>query len=160
MVKKFGFLSLIALIIIIIFTWSSEVMDKKTISKLESELMTILSLSEQIKLNNDTVLGFKNKLNSIDAVNVSISSLVNVHQFYLKNMYDLNLNETERFHEINYLFNKYWTLTRTKDNITRENLSAMLIIEQDIAKITDSISKEIEKLQTKQRIFFDSSSGM
>ena len=156
MIKKISFLSLIALIIMIIFIWSTEIMDMKTIAKLESELMTILYLSEQIKLNNETVLGFKNILNSIDAVNVSVSSLVNVHQFYLKNMYDLNLYETERFLEINYLFDKYWALARYKNNITREDLSAMLIIEQDIAKITDSISNEIKKLQTKQRILIDS----
>lgn len=154
MKKKIVILSIFTLFLTILYAGIIELKDNNAKRELYSESNALRWFNEQIKLNSETVLSFSKGEVSKETVSVSVSSLRNIYYLYISNIFELDLNETERFKEINDLFITYWGLTTFTDSISAKDLSDMQNLEKEFSQFEVEISNEINDMVEKQRNYW------
>ena len=146
MKKKIVILFTAALFFTILTAYLVEWQDSRKLRVIESVYADLQWFNEQIQLNNEVQVSYRQGELSKETVNVSLSSLQNAYQLYLP-------NETERANEINELWARYWTVT-TKDKMTEYDLSVLQDIGKELIKIEKDMSNEVSDLKEKHSSYW------
>jgi hypothetical protein len=101
------------------------------------ERAAIQGLHKQLELNNEAVSLYRDGLVSKKGLNNSLNSLNNTYQIYAGIMWTLGLQESSRFHDIQYIWDQYWNLT------TEENLTADKFLEME--KLTNRVNNKLSE---------------